>query len=92
MRRNLKALLRAATAFFFRLMLGFSKYWRFRNSERIPAFSHCFLNRLNAFSKGSFSPTLIPAIHFPSLLIYEYSIKYFQFFIQILKNKYFLYL
>ena len=66
-RCSLTALFRAATAFFLRFMLGFSKCWRFLASERIPVFSHCFLNRLNAFSNGSFSPTLIPDIHFPPL-------------------------
>jgi hypothetical protein len=64
-RRSLMALFCAAIAFFLRFMLGFSKCWRFLTSVRIPAFAHCFLNLLNAFSKGSFSPTLIPAIHFP---------------------------
>jgi hypothetical protein len=64
-RLSLTALFRAAIAFFLRFMLGFSKCWRFRTSVRMPAFSHCFLKRRNAISKGSFSPTLIPAIHFP---------------------------
>jgi hypothetical protein len=67
-KRDLDALFLAAKAFFLRLTLGFSKYWRLRTSDSMPAFSHCFLKRRKALSKGSFSFTLIPVMHIPSFL------------------------
>jgi hypothetical protein len=39
-----------------------------RISERIPAFSHCFLKRFIAFSKDSPSLTRTPVIQFFSAL------------------------
>lgn len=51
------ARLRAAIDFFLLRTLGFSKCSRFFTSDRMPAFSHDFLNRRNADSK--LSPSLI---------------------------------
>ena len=66
--RDRKARFLAVRAFFLRLLLGFSKNCRLRTSDRIPAFSHCFLKRLSAISNGSLSLTVIPDIeHHPPL-------------------------
>src|SRR5262245_20044655 len=50
----------AAFNFLLRRSLGFSKCWCRRKSDRIPAFSHFFLNRRRALSKDSPSLTLMP--------------------------------
>jgi hypothetical protein len=41
----------------------------------MPAFSHCFLKRLRATSKGSLGFTLTPGIHFPPLPLSDKSLR-----------------
>lgn len=61
------ARLRAEMDFFFKRTLGFSKCSRFFTSDRVPAFSHDFLNRRNADSKLSLSLILTSATKSPGL-------------------------
>lgn len=56
---------RAANAFRLRLILGFSKYWRLRISDKIPSRSQSFLKRFKAFSNGSCSNIFTPAMFQP---------------------------
>jgi hypothetical protein len=57
------ALFLATSAFLFLFRLGFSKCSLLRISDKVPVFSHYFLNLLRAFSKDSFSLILTSGIH-----------------------------